>query len=195
MYHFVFSSSENLQWTVGTGRNTFLWFHCAALANPPEDPPAGAVHMTYKFMQAETRLLSALLHNHGLREVREKKPKTNRISPLYLNNSSSYLKKLYSCFLSVRSRRLFFFGPKKTSKGERRIFFYRRKNKGRKWCVVIDYSCYLFFFELWKRSPIMQCRLQKYNSTIVSSSINMWHESLAYSFYILHAFRPTFFFF
>lgn len=67
----IFSSSENLSWTVGSGRNTFLWFHCAALANPPSEPPAGAVHMTYKFMQAETRLLSALLINHGLREVRE----------------------------------------------------------------------------------------------------------------------------
>ncbi|KAK6621419.1 hypothetical protein RUM44_001226 [Polyplax serrata] len=62
-------SSKELSWTVGNGKTTFLWFHCAALANPPSEPPAAAVHMTYKFLQAETKLVSALLHSHGLREV------------------------------------------------------------------------------------------------------------------------------
>lgn len=64
-----FRSSKELSWTVGNGKTTFLWFHCAALANPPSEPPAAAVHMTYKFLQAETKLVSALLHSHGLREV------------------------------------------------------------------------------------------------------------------------------
>jgi len=69
LFSLVYSQMEELCWLVGTGKNKCLWFHCAALATPPQDAPAAGLHMTYKFMQAETKLLSALLHNHGLREV------------------------------------------------------------------------------------------------------------------------------
>ncbi|EEB14625.1 hypothetical protein Phum_PHUM313710 [Pediculus humanus corporis] len=69
-FFFVLSLKE-LEWTVGSGKNTYLWFHCAALVNPPLKPPAASVHMTYKFLQAETKLLSALLQNHGMREWME----------------------------------------------------------------------------------------------------------------------------
>lgn len=150
----LFSSSENLSWTVGSGRNTFLWFHCAALANPPSEPPAGAVHMTYKFMQAETRLLSALLINHGLREVRNKKVQ-EKILP-YINNhfSGKYSKLSWlpetfpknntvwsdkSSVWSRSGRDGFRSGYRFSLKNIKGV----ELNKG-KWWVVNDYSCDLF---------------------------------------------------
>jgi hypothetical protein len=51
------------------GKNTFLQFRCSVLADRPDNPPAYALHMTYKTIQAETKLISALLHAHGMREV------------------------------------------------------------------------------------------------------------------------------
>jgi len=50
-------------------RNAVLRFRCSALSDPPIDPPANELHMTYKTIQAETKLLSAVLHSHGMREV------------------------------------------------------------------------------------------------------------------------------
>jgi len=50
-------------------RNAVLRFRCGALSDPPVDPPANELHMTYKTIQAETKLLSAVLHSHGMREV------------------------------------------------------------------------------------------------------------------------------
>jgi hypothetical protein len=57
--------------TLGS-RNTVLRFRCNALSDPPVDPPANELHMTYKTIQAETKLLSAVLHSHGMREVSKK---------------------------------------------------------------------------------------------------------------------------
>jgi hypothetical protein len=53
-------------------RNTVLRFQCSALSDPPVDPPANELHMTYKTIQAETKLLSAVLQSHGMREVSKK---------------------------------------------------------------------------------------------------------------------------
>ncbi|XP_059471433.1 tubulin polyglutamylase TTLL5-like isoform X1 [Neocloeon triangulifer] len=59
------------------GKNTFLKFRCGVLAERPDNPPAYALHMTYKTIQAETKLISALLHAHGMREVHQNIPDFN----------------------------------------------------------------------------------------------------------------------
>ncbi|KAF7991613.1 hypothetical protein HCN44_008984 [Aphidius gifuensis] len=46
-----------------------LRFKCSALSTPPEDSPAKQLHMTYKIIQADTKLISLLLQSHGLTEV------------------------------------------------------------------------------------------------------------------------------
>nr|XP_018905495.1 PREDICTED: tubulin polyglutamylase TTLL5-like isoform X2 [Bemisia tabaci] len=57
------------EWTAGTSRNTVLKFRRSALSKPPPETPANILHMTFKTQQAETKLLIALLHSHGLQEV------------------------------------------------------------------------------------------------------------------------------
>ncbi|KAF4525873.1 hypothetical protein B566_EDAN015976 [Ephemera danica] len=68
----VDDNGDRESWLVGGqlgGKNTFLQFRCSALADQPENPPAYTLHMTYKTIQAETKLISAVLHAHGMREV------------------------------------------------------------------------------------------------------------------------------
>ncbi|KAJ4437027.1 hypothetical protein ANN_17160 [Periplaneta americana] len=65
------NSTDDDSWMIGGllgSRNTVLRFRCSALSDPPMDPPANELHMTYKTIQAETKLLSAVLHSHGMRE-------------------------------------------------------------------------------------------------------------------------------
>lgn len=64
------------QWLMGGqlgSRNAILVFKSSALANPSEeanqDKPGHKLHVTYKVLQAETKLLSKLLDCHGIMEV------------------------------------------------------------------------------------------------------------------------------
>lgn len=62
------------KWTIGGPpgtRGTVLAFKCSALSNPPTVPPGDLLHMTYKTQQTETKLLTAMLASHGLKEVSE----------------------------------------------------------------------------------------------------------------------------
>jgi hypothetical protein len=82
MLLFLFHSGSSLNsaasddyWVIGGplgARNTMLRFRCSALSDPPVHPPAHELHMTYRTIQAETKLLSAVLHSHGMREVSRK---------------------------------------------------------------------------------------------------------------------------
>ncbi|KAJ8873878.1 hypothetical protein PR048_024714 [Dryococelus australis] len=61
-----------IAWIVGGSlgsKNTYLQFRCLALSNPPVCSPAHELHMTYKTIQAETKLLAAVLGAHGITEV------------------------------------------------------------------------------------------------------------------------------
>ncbi|KAL0270115.1 UNVERIFIED_CONTAM: hypothetical protein PYX00_007625 [Menopon gallinae] len=62
---------ETPSWTIGSGKNIFLKFNCSALADPPAEPPAAVFHMAFRFVQADSRLVSILLKNHGFREVHQ----------------------------------------------------------------------------------------------------------------------------
>ncbi|KAH1015348.1 hypothetical protein HUJ05_013087 [Dendroctonus ponderosae] len=64
------------QWLLGGqlgSRNAILVFKSSALANPTtrsnQDKPGHKLHVTYKVLQAETKLLSKLLDCHGITEV------------------------------------------------------------------------------------------------------------------------------
>ncbi|KAL1514075.1 hypothetical protein ABEB36_003396 [Hypothenemus hampei] len=64
------------QWLLGGplgSRNAVLVFKSSALANPTvpsiQDKPGHKLHVTYKVLQAETKLLSKLLDCHGITEV------------------------------------------------------------------------------------------------------------------------------
>ncbi|XP_050312018.1 tubulin polyglutamylase TTLL5 isoform X2 [Anthonomus grandis grandis] len=64
------------QWLLGGplgSRNAILVFRSCALADPnsptDKDKPAKKLHVTYKVLQAETKLLSKLLDCHGVTEV------------------------------------------------------------------------------------------------------------------------------
>ncbi|XP_001602304.2 tubulin polyglutamylase TTLL5 isoform X2 [Nasonia vitripennis] len=50
-------------------KTPMLRFRCSALAEPPEEPPAKQLHMTYKIFQTDTKLINVLLQSHGLTEV------------------------------------------------------------------------------------------------------------------------------
>lgn len=54
-------------------RNAFLVFRSSALANSSDmliqSKPAYKLHVTYKVLQAETKLLAKLLECHGITEV------------------------------------------------------------------------------------------------------------------------------
>ncbi|KAK0182095.1 hypothetical protein PV327_000264 [Microctonus hyperodae] len=66
------SNTNDNEWLVNgyTGSKlSVLRFKCSALATPPDDPPAKQLHMTYKIIQADTKLMSLLLQSHGLTEV------------------------------------------------------------------------------------------------------------------------------
>ena len=75
MFFFISGSCSNAPeegpetWMVGSARGAVLKFHCSALSDPPSDPPANELHMTYKTIQAETKLLAKVLNAHGMREV------------------------------------------------------------------------------------------------------------------------------
>ncbi|XP_063231259.1 tubulin polyglutamylase TTLL5 [Bacillus rossius redtenbacheri] len=67
-------------WVVGGSlgsKSTYLQFRCLALSAPPACPPAHELHMTYKTIQAETKLLAAVLCAHGMTEVRPNIPDFN----------------------------------------------------------------------------------------------------------------------
>lgn len=66
------TNNENDDWVVGVGRNRVLKFSCNAVSNSSSTLPAEKLHMTFKTIQAETKLLNALLFAHGLHEVRMK---------------------------------------------------------------------------------------------------------------------------
>ncbi|XP_008555252.1 tubulin polyglutamylase TTLL5 [Microplitis demolitor] len=66
------NSARGNEWLVNgpTGSKwPILRLKCSALSTPPEDPPAKQLHMTYKIIQADTKLISLLLQSHGLTEV------------------------------------------------------------------------------------------------------------------------------
>ncbi|PSN31902.1 hypothetical protein C0J52_21196 [Blattella germanica] len=79
--HASSSLEENPEsWLIGGpmgSRNAVLRFRCSALSDPPAEPPANELHMTYKTIQAETKLLAAVLHSHGMREVHPNIPDFN----------------------------------------------------------------------------------------------------------------------
>lgn len=62
-------NNENDNWVIGIGRNRILKFSCNAISNSSSTLPAGKLHMTFKTVQAETKLLYALLVAHGFHEV------------------------------------------------------------------------------------------------------------------------------
>nr|CAD7437845.1 unnamed protein product [Timema bartmani] len=83
------------KWVLGSSKGQVLQFRCSALSNPPTNPPASNLHMTYKTIQAETKLLAAVLGAHGLREVVSDylnisfgEPKSSRFQPALDGNSS-----------------------------------------------------------------------------------------------------------
>ncbi|XP_063992040.1 tubulin polyglutamylase TTLL5 isoform X2 [Diachasmimorpha longicaudata] len=66
------NSAKGNEWLVNGpsgSKAPVLRFKCSALATPPEDPPAKQLHMTYKIIQADTKLMTLLLQCHGLTEV------------------------------------------------------------------------------------------------------------------------------
>ncbi|XP_066994738.1 tubulin polyglutamylase TTLL5 [Anabrus simplex] len=74
------SVNDDRPWITGGplgSKNAVLVFRCSALSNPPSDPPANELHMTYKTIQAETKLLAAVLGAHGMREVHPSIPDFN----------------------------------------------------------------------------------------------------------------------
>lgn len=62
---------EGDEWVIGSGRNRVLRFTCNALSCPTSSLPAEKLHMTFKSLQAEIKLLSFLLMSHGFHEVCE----------------------------------------------------------------------------------------------------------------------------
>ncbi|KAJ8673195.1 hypothetical protein QAD02_004457 [Eretmocerus hayati] len=58
-------------------KTPMLRFKCSALAEPPEDPPAKQLHMTYKIFQTDTKLINVLFQSHGLTEVSINEPTFN----------------------------------------------------------------------------------------------------------------------
>ncbi|KAK0088599.1 hypothetical protein PV325_011292 [Microctonus aethiopoides] len=70
------TNTNDNEWLVNgsTGSKlSVLRFKCSALATPPDDPPAKQLHMTYKIIQADTKLMSLLLQSHGFTEVSDNK--------------------------------------------------------------------------------------------------------------------------
>ncbi|XP_034941012.1 tubulin polyglutamylase TTLL5 [Chelonus insularis] len=66
------NNPEDNEWLISgpTGSKLpLLRFKCSALSTSPDNPPAKQLHMTYKIIQADTKLISLLLHSHGLTEV------------------------------------------------------------------------------------------------------------------------------
>lgn len=63
------NSEEDDEWTIGIGRNRVLKFSCDAVSRSNESLPAEKLHMTFRTVQAENKLLNALLLAHGFREV------------------------------------------------------------------------------------------------------------------------------
>lgn len=70
------SSNHQSNWITGGtfgSRSAVLLFKSSALASPTEasihEKPGHKLHITYKVLQAETKLLSKLLECHGVREV------------------------------------------------------------------------------------------------------------------------------
>lgn len=57
------------EWIIGNGRNRVLKFTCTPGLSSGSTLPAEKLHMTYKTIQAETKLLNALLAAHGFHEV------------------------------------------------------------------------------------------------------------------------------
>ncbi|XP_023246950.1 tubulin polyglutamylase TTLL5 [Copidosoma floridanum] len=73
-------SSQTNEWLLSGPSNSkspMLRFKCSALAEPPEDPPAKQLHMTYKIFMTDTKLVNLLLQSHGLTEVSINEPTFN----------------------------------------------------------------------------------------------------------------------
>ncbi|XP_011496468.1 PREDICTED: uncharacterized protein LOC105361069 isoform X2 [Ceratosolen solmsi marchali] len=65
-------NSQKNEWLLSSpnsNKTPILRFKCSALAEPPEDPPAKQLHMTYKIFQTDTKLINVLLQSHGLTEA------------------------------------------------------------------------------------------------------------------------------
>lgn len=62
---------EGDEWVIGSGRNRVLRFTCDALSCLASSLPALKLYLTFKSVQAETKLLSFLLVSHGFHEVSE----------------------------------------------------------------------------------------------------------------------------
>lgn len=56
-------------WLTGTGRYCVLKFSCSVISKSVPSLPAHRLHITYKTIQAETKLLNILLNSHGVKEV------------------------------------------------------------------------------------------------------------------------------
>ncbi|XP_058789899.1 tubulin polyglutamylase TTLL5 [Phymastichus coffea] len=73
-------SAQSSEWLLSGpsgNKSPILRFKCSALAEPPENPPAKQLHMTYKIFQADTKLINVLLQSHGLTEVSMNEPTFN----------------------------------------------------------------------------------------------------------------------
>lgn len=62
------SGDKTDDWIIGNGRIRVLKFSCNSVSMK-STLPAEKLHMTYKTIQAETKLLNALLVAHGFHEV------------------------------------------------------------------------------------------------------------------------------
>jgi len=63
------NAEEKDEWIIGAGRNRVLKFSCDVVSRSNETLPAEKLHMTFRIVQAENKLLNALLVAHGFREV------------------------------------------------------------------------------------------------------------------------------
>uniref|UniRef100_A0ABD2XG84 Uncharacterized protein n=1 Tax=Trichogramma kaykai TaxID=54128 RepID=A0ABD2XG84_9HYME len=66
------NAQANSEWLLNSpngSKTPLLRFKCSALGEPPEDPPAKQLHMTYKIFQVDTKLINVLLQAHGFTEV------------------------------------------------------------------------------------------------------------------------------
>lgn len=69
LLYYSVDAEDSKHWLVGSSKTANLQFRCVALSSPPVNSPGAELHMTYKTVQAETKLLCAVLNAHGMREV------------------------------------------------------------------------------------------------------------------------------
>lgn len=70
--HTLFLQEDEEKWLAegpsGVKTNVLI-FRCSTLTSQPPNLPAEALHMSYKTLHSETKLLNALLTSHGFVEV------------------------------------------------------------------------------------------------------------------------------